>query len=289
MKKLLFLFLLVSIYACNSTKELAIVEKETIEIEIDSTRLVVIEDTVPVRIDSVLAVVDYIRVKEEYQKEKLEPIKVVDQNKVIKNKTNENVKIEDKTTKQTTDVVNEVGTMAYSVPDGMTVGKTYPVKLRISRDGNKVQLIEGDRSITIYDSTIKSKVIIESIRVESIMSAQLIGDSDKFQITSLSTELQNIEKHGYTEWGWKIKPLKGGQSYLKLIVKVRVKEDGQEFYKDITVFDKNVDVKSNIGFSLWSFIQKYWQWIVTTIIIPLVIWWWKNRKTEKKPGRKKNV
>ena len=113
MKKLLFLFLLVSIYACNSTKELAIVEKETIEIEIDSTRLVVIEDTVPVRIDSVLAVVDYIRVKEEYQKEKLEPIKVVEQNKVIKNKTNENIKIEDKTTKQTTYVVNEVGTMAY--------------------------------------------------------------------------------------------------------------------------------------------------------------------------------
>ena len=179
--------------------------------------------------------------------------------------------------------------MAYTVPGEMQVGKTYPIRLRISKTKNKIELIEGDRNITIYDSTIKSKVIIESIRVESIMSAQLIGDSDKFQITPLSTELQNIEENGYTEWEWRIKPLKGGKTYLKLIVKVRVKEDGQEFYKDITVFDKNVDVKSNIGFSLWSFIQKYWQWIVTTIIIPLVIWWWKNRKTEKKPGRKKNV
>lgn len=287
MKRFLFFSLLSILCACNSSKEVVEIEKDNIQI--DSTKIVLIEDTTEIKIDSMLAVVDYIRVKEEYQKEKAEPIRVINVDKVIKEKRgNQNVKIEDKTTNEVSEH-HEVGTMAYSIPDGMTVGKTYPVKLRISRDGNKIQLVEGDRNITIYDSTIKSKVIIESIRVESIMSAQLIGDSDKFQITSLSTELQNIEKHGYTEWEWKIKPLKGGQSYLKLIVKVRVKEDGQEFYKDITVFDKNVDVKSNIGFTLGNFIKQYWQWLITTIFIPLIVWWWKNRKSEKKPGRKKNV
>lgn len=287
MKRFLFFSLLSILCACNSSKEVVQIEKDNIQI--DSTKIVLIEDTTEIKIDSMLAVVDYIRVKEEYQKEKAEPIRVINVDKVIKEKRgNQNVKIEDKTTNEVSEH-HEVGTMAYSIPDGMTVGKTYPVKLRISRDGNKIQLVEGDRNITIYDSTIKSKVIIESIRVESIMSAQLIGDSDKFQITSLSTELQNIEKHGYTEWEWKIKPLKGGQSYLKLIVKVRVKEDGQEFYKDITVFDKNVDVKSNIGFTLGNFIKQYWQWLITTIFIPLIVWWWKNRKSEKKPGRKKNV
>jgi len=287
MKKLLFPLLLTILYGCNSTKEVSTVDEKTVEID---SSLVIIEDTIGYKIDTILAAVDYIKVREEYQKEKPDPIRVVEQEKETIKDKNQNVKIEDKTNdKPVTDTENEIGTMAYSIPDGMTVGKTYPVKLRISRDGNKVQLIDGDRNITIYDSTIKSKVIIESIRVESIMSAQLIADSDKFQITPLSTELQNIEKQGYTEWEWKIKPLKGGQSYLKLIVKVRVKEDGQEFYKDITVFDKNVDVKSNIGFTLGNFIKQYWQWILTTIIIPLIVWWWKNRKTEKKPGRKKNV
>lgn len=289
MKRFLFFSLLSILCACNSSKEVVQIEKDNIQI--DSTKVVFIEDTTEMRIDSMLAVVDYIRVKEDYQKEQAEPIRVVREenlDKVIKRKNVQNVKIEDKTTNEVSEH-HEMGTMAYSVPEGMIVGKTYPVKLRISRDGNKVQLIDGDRNITIYDSTIKSKVVIESIRVESIMSAQLISDSDKFQITSLSTELQNIEKLGYTEWEWKIKPLKGGQSYLKLIVKVRVKEDGQEFYKDITVFDKNVDVKSNIGFTLGNFIKQYWQWLITTIFIPLIVWWWKNRKSEKKPGRKKNV
>lgn len=285
MRSFLFLSLLSIFYACNSTKESIQIEKNIDQI--DSTKILLIQDTTQeVKTDNILAV-DYIRVKESQQIEKVKSVKEVQQKKVKTNK--QNVKIEDKTTTNTVNLEQEVGTMAYSVPEEMVVGKTYPVKLRISRDGNKLQLIDGDRNITIYDSTIKSKVIIESIRVESIMSAQLIGDSDKFEITSLSTELQNIEKKGYTEWSWKIKPIKGGQSYLKLIVKVRVKEDGQEFYKDITVFDKNVDVKSNIGFTLGNFIKQYWQWLLTTIIIPLVVWWWKNRKEKKKSTRKKNV
>jgi hypothetical protein len=286
MKNLLIFCLLLVIYSCNTPKQTIVADKQ--ESFIDST--LVIKDTIQYQqVDTVLKL-EYI--KSEIREEiKPDPIKrEVNQEKEIKKNNNKNVKIEDKTKSDIIpDVIEQTGTMAYTVPSEMQVGKTYPIRLRISKTKNKIELIEGDRNITIYDSTIKSKVIIESIRVESIMSAQLIGDSDKFQITALSTELQNIEENGYTEWEWRIKPLKGGQTYLKLIVKVRVKEDGQEFYKDITVFDKNVDVKSNIGFSLWSFIQKYWQWIVTTIIIPLVIWWWKNRKTEKKPGRKKNV
>ena len=286
MKNLLIFCLLLFIYSCNTPKQTIVSDKQ--ESFIDST--LVIKDTIQYQqVDTVLKL-EYI--KSEIREEiKPDPIKrEVNQEKEIKKNNNKNVKIEDRTKSDIIpDVIEQTGTMAYTVPSEMQVGKTYPIRLRISKTKNKIELIEGDRNITIYDSTIKSKVIIESIRVESIMSAQLIGDSDKFQITPLSTELQNIEENGYTEWEWRIKPLKGGKTYLKLIVKVRVKEDGQEFYKDITVFDKNVDVKSNIGFSLWSFIQKYWQWIVTTIIIPLVIWWWKNRKTEKKPGRKKNV
>lgn len=286
MKKLLISCLLLIFFGCNAPKQTIVADKQ--ESFIDST--LVIKDTLRYQeVDTVLKL-EYI--KSEIREElKPDPIKrEVNQEKEIKKNNNKNVKIEDKTKSDVIpDVIEQPGTMAYTVPSEMQVGKNYPIKLRISKTKNKVELIEGDRNITIYDSTIQSKVVIESIRVESIMSAQLIGDSDKFQITSLSTELQNIEETGYTEWEWRIKPLKGGQSYLKLIVKVRVKEDGQEFYKDITVFDKNVNVKSNIGFSLWSFIQEYWQWIMTTIIIPLVIWWWKNRKDKKKPTRKKNV
>lgn len=204
-------------------------------------------------------------------------------NKPIKR---ENVKIEDKTLTNFVENNNETGIMAYSVPEEMKVGNTYNIKLRISKENNKVQLIKGDRNIPINDASVNSLITIESVRVEPIMSAQLISEESKFEISSSSTEVQNIEQKGYTEWQWFIKPLKGGDNFLKLVVKVRVKEDNQEFYKDITVFDKKISVKSNVVFSIKGFINQYWQWIMTTIIIPFVIWFYNRKKNEKKSSKK---
>lgn len=211
------------------------------------------------------------------------------EDKVVNRKNDkiQNLIIEDKTIQNKTELVenNSAGIMAYSVPEEMKVGNTYNIKLRITRENNKIQLVQGDRNIPINDISVKSVVTIESVRVEPIMSAQLISEESKFEISSSSTEVQNIEERGYTEWQWLIKPLKGGENFLKLIVKVRVKEDGQEFYKDITVFDKKISVKSNVVFSVKGFINQYWQWLMTTIIIPFIIWFY-NRKKDKKKSRK---
>lgn len=226
-----------------------------------------------------------------YEKIESNPIRKIEQQKQVENpKTivKKNIKVEDKTSQIIDNQLTEnitPGTMAYSVPEEMKVGNTYNIKLRISKDNNKIQLINGDRDITISDTSIKSIVTIESIRVEPIMSAQLVSDEKSFEIKSLSTEVQNIEESGYTEWQWLIKPLKGGENFLKLVVKVRVKEDGQEFYKDITVFDKKIPVKSNTIFTVKSFLSQYWQWIMTTIIIPLIIWFYKKRSEDKKNNK----
>lgn len=226
-----------------------------------------------------------------YEKIESNPVRKIEQQKQVENpKTivKKNIKVEDKTSQIIDNQLTEnitPGTMAYSVPEEMKVGNTYNIKLRISKDNNKIQLINGDRDITISDTSIKSIVTIESIRVEPIMSAQLVSDEKSFEIKSLSTEVQNIEESGYTEWQWLIKPLKGGENFLKLVVKVRVKEDGQEFYKDITVFDKKIPVKSNTIFTVKSFLSQYWQWIMTTIIIPLIIWFYKKRSEDKKNNK----
>ena len=202
-------------------------------------------------------------------------------------KTEDKVKVEviDNTTLD--DITNEsVGIMAYSTPEQMVVGKSYTIKLRISKEKNKIQLVSGDRNIPINDINTDSKVVIESVRVEPIMSANLISEDGKFIITPSSTEIQNIEDKGYTEWGWRITPLKSGQNFLKLVVKVRIINENGDFYKDITVFDKNIDVKSNVVFSIKTWLSNYWQWLITTIIIPFIIWFYKKKSEEKKKRKK---
>lgn len=175
------------------------------------------------------------------------------------------------------------GLLAYSVPLEMKVGEEYTVKVRITKQKDKTVLIVGDNQIPISDDT--TNVRVESIRVSSVMSASLYGKKGDFEIESTSTEFQNIEDFGYTEWSWLVTPLKGGQNNLKLNIKIRIQDNGQDFYKDITVFEKKVKVKSNITSSFFDFVKQNWEWFMSVIFIPLIRWlflWWKKRKEEKK-------
>jgi hypothetical protein len=277
MKYFIYILFLLILQSCGTTKNLPAdiaVEKESVKIDSTETDSLFIES--PIVKEMLLSV----EKEDKEDKEKGEHTPKVNPPKV--NKVEEKVKVEVVDNTTTEDITNEsVGIMAYSTPEQMVVGKSYTIKLRISKEDNKVQLVSGDRNIPINDVTIDSKVVIESIRVEPIMSASLLSEEGKFLITPVSTETQNIEDKGYTEWQWRITPLKGGYNFLKLVVKVRICNENGVFYKDITVFDKNIKVKSNITFSIKTWISNYWQWLISTIFIPLIVWFYKKKKEEK--------
>lgn len=195
----------------------------------------------------------------------------------------ENMEIIDKADDDST---SSTGTIAYSVPSEMKVGQEYKITLRITKQkGSAVErtLILGDREIPISDTNINSKIFIENIRVERSMSAELLSEDGAFKITPLNTEKnQIVEDESYTEWGWVIVPLKSGTSYLKMIIKIKIVADGETNYKEIVVFDKNIEVKSNVKLEVKSWLGQYWQWLMTTIIIPLVVFFYKKKQADKK-------
>jgi hypothetical protein len=195
----------------------------------------------------------------------------------------ENLNITDNTSDTSNN--SSKGTIAYSVPKEMQVGESYQVKLRITKEKGKEinkTLIIGEREIPIADSDIQSKVTIEHIRVERSMKASLISEDESFNITPLNTENQILEDESYTEWGWIVSPLESGKHYLKLIIKIKIEIEGESSYKDIVVFDKNIEVKSNLKYGIKSWFSSYWQWLLSSIIIPLVIFLYKKRKDKKK-------
>ncbi len=172
------------------------------------------------------------------------------------------------------------GLLAYSIPDDLVVGEYFTVRVRISKSKNKTGIVFGNRGITIYENDVNSTVSIELIDIKPVMSAELLGDDTRFKISSLSSEYQNIEGDDYTEWSWRIVPLKSGKNYLKLLIRVKSKID--DSYKDITIFDKKILVKPNIKYTLSNWIKDYWQWISSSILIPLFTWWWANRRKKRK-------
>ena len=203
-------------------------------------------------------------------------------NKDIKSKNVTKTKIKNDTPIIKPNEIRPRGLIAYSVPSEMEVDEDYLVKVRISKQNDKTVLLVGDREIPISDNL--DSVKIESITISPIMSASLLSSKKDFEITPLSTDIQNIDDEGYTEWAWSVSPLKGGENNLKLNVKIRIKEDGNDYYKDITVFERKIKVKSNLGSSIKDFIVKNWEWFMGVIFIPLFQWlWllWKRKKEEK--------
>ena len=173
---------------------------------------------------------------------------------------------------------NKYGIVLYEIPDTMKVGNSYVAKLRISNGGGDI-ILEG---IDIENNNKKIKVI--KSRIGRIMGVKLsnIGDEKDFDIRLLNSEVQVIEEgRSYTSWEWVITPLIHGKKILKMVIIIK---EG-DFVKDVPVYEDYIYIRSSPGFYLRGFIEKYWQWLLGTIIIPLFLFIWnKRKKKDKKSG-----
>jgi hypothetical protein len=290
MRYFLFLILSFILIGCATNKDSVKKFDETILLQKDSIRL--IEDTIT---NDFLESIKLEEVSNEKEVDKvastqnesliienpnLRTINVTHRNRIVsKHERKTQLTIVDKSN----DLDTTKGWIVYSVPEQMKVAKSYSIKVRISKkknSQNKAILILGDyNDDAINNSNYTSVATIEDIKVSGEMKAELRGDNDLFNISSLSTEIQSIDDVDYTEWEWSVVPKKSGENSLKLVIKLK------DLNKDIIVFNKNIIIKKNVSVAVEGFFDKYWQWFMTTIIIPIFIYFW-NRKKKRKQTKK---
>jgi hypothetical protein len=171
---------------------------------------------------------------------------------------------------------NSFGIIAYNVPQSFKVNKYSTIKLRISRDKKEESVVVGNRNIPIVGTNSNDNIILETIKIDEYITAKLYTDDGVFEVDLISSDKQRISDDGYTEWIWRVRPLKSGTHYIKMIISISE--------KDIVVYEKNIEVESDFSWSFSTWFIKWWQVIMTTIItpilIPLIIWIWKKRKSE---------
>jgi hypothetical protein len=156
------------------------------------------------------------------------------------------------------------GVIAYNIPQDMLVNKYSTVKLRISRVGSEGNIIIGNRNIPIVFPDSRDKIVLETINIDEWITAKLFSDSKSFLIESNSSQTQRIsDDNSYTEWIWRIKPIKGGDNYLIMTLSL--------LDRDIVVYEKVIWVNSDTMYNLENWFFKWWQIITTTILIPFLI------------------
>ena len=283
MRFIFFIFLSI-LFSCGSLKDNKSVnsdivknEKSLIENELDSVQKIVFIDTIFVDTTPAKVEMSVIEDRVNLRANKAQKIQKKDFQKLENHKIKTGLKIIDRSSNK---IDTTRGWVAFSVPEKMTVLKTYSVKVRIlKRDSGqrKTVLILGDDD-AINNSHYPSIATIEDIKVSGEMSASLKGDEHHFKISLVSTEKQHVDDETYTEWEWLVTPIRSGHNPLKLVIKLK------DSNKDIVVFNKNIDITSNVPVAIGGFFEKYWQWILTTIVIPVFLYFW-NRNKKKKTSR----
>ena len=167
-----------------------------------------------------------------------------------------------------------MGRVVFACPPAMKVSDPEHVEVRIS--GNpKEDLLAGlkDRGVPIEEPS----------RIAPVMKVSLTPEeSGVFDIKSLSEDQQVMSPESFSQWVWSVTPLKSGVHNLYLTVNVLVDVPGFGAQKrQIPVLTQAVQVQTNPTDSVSQFWTSNWQWIASTLLIPLGLWLWRERSKPK--------
>lgn len=151
-----------------------------------------------------------------------------------------------------------LGKVLFDTPHQMKVGVSERVSIRITKN------ITQDFLKGLSHS---QEAEVENIRTSRFMAASLRGDD--FKVEALSNEEQIIEDNDFTQWHWKVLPLKGGTRKLWVSITIQVKAENEQARKTLPILEKGINVKINPFYSTSTFVSQNWQWLIASAIIPI--------------------
>jgi hypothetical protein len=151
------------------------------------------------------------------------------------------------------------GKVLFDAPHHMKVGISERVSVRIAKTITQDFL---EKLVHCQEAE------IENIRISRYMTVILRGDD--FKVEALGNEEQIIEDNDFTQWDWKVMPLKSGNRKLWVIITIQVEIDNEQARKTLPILEKEIPVKINPIYASSTFFSQYWQWLIASAIIPVV-------------------
>lgn len=159
--------------------------------------------------------------------------------------------------------------MAFNSPTQMQLGENVDIQLIIDPTKTSEQIkkqitAEGEK----VGATIKiSKVIVAKLRANDFDILELVNEGK-----------QAVDLNGPTEWLWNIRPKSTGAHKIHLTISAVVEIDGTtKAERLIRTFDHEITVIITPEDQLKSWLKEYWQWLFSTLLLPLGMWLWKKR------------
>lgn len=167
------------------------------------------------------------------------------------------------------------GLLKYDVPPVMNFRETYTIRIRINRDVRDdeaiaVDMSEHSRTAVIRTSKIMEVTVTDPAPADRKNFAIVKSDEDGKQLVETT-------KGEFTEWIFEVTPLRTGKLKLNVVVFIIV-----EGARKQEVYFHQVEVRA----SAWSLFkhwwEKYWQWVMGAILIPIILMVVKKKIDQKK-------
>jgi hypothetical protein len=159
--------------------------------------------------------------------------------------------------------------IAFNIPTSLKLGEITQIALLLSLRESIDELIKklNRRPGVMYLGEREGADVLVSNRME----ARLTGPG--FTITAITPEAQVVGVLETTEWRWTVKAVTPGQQFLHLTLSaVFALPDKSPTSLAVHTFDKRIDVTVSWYDPVIAFIGSNWQWLCTTLLLPVVGW-----------------
>ncbi len=180
--------------------------------------------------------------------------------------------------------------LMFYADDTMQVNQSRLATLILSKDElfGKIKDAVLEESNSVKEGATRIDTLVE---LGSKMRARLIpfgnsGLENCFTIEALGDDIQSFKTdRKKIIWQWKITPLKPGNQELKLSIQI-IEKDGEAVSLPARNINVMILVKPESTMrSIGNFFEKYWQFLLTAILIPIITAWVSNVVKNRQPKR----
>lgn len=157
--------------------------------------------------------------------------------------------------------------LAFVIPEIANIDDTIKAQLLINPKKEVDKLKE--------ELTKKGTITSKEIKVSKVVKATIVAPD--FDIAKITEEEQILSETESTEWLWSLTPKSSGPHDVSLTVTAIITSDGKETKHQLKTFEKTITVNITTEQIIMTWLEKYWQWLMSTLIIPFGIWLYKKK------------
>lgn len=163
------------------------------------------------------------------------------------------------------------GNIVFNTPGTMSVNRPQTIQVELSASAT----VDALRKRITAGGPLSS----DRIMISDQLDVHLTGAN--FLIQAMTPESQPVGTLTTSHWEWRVTPTQSGKQQLELTVNAVLRIDGVEREFSIQTYDKSIDVKVDWPSSVAAFFAANWQWLWTTLFVPVIVVAWRRFRAGK--------